>query len=148
MIDRPTGTTIAEALPNGRSARANMLAALMSGEALTAGELAAHAGITAQTASGHLGKLTEGGLFAVERQGRHCYARLASPAVAKALEGLMALPGHTAAKPQRPRGARDAAMRLARSCYDHLAGRLASPSPMPCGAVISFGCRTVSAWYG
>ena len=55
MIDRPTGNTIAEAaFLTGDPARANMLAALMSGEALTAGELAAHAGVTAQTASGHL----------------------------------------------------------------------------------------------
>jgi DNA-binding transcriptional ArsR family regulator len=125
MIDRPTGNTIAEAaFLMGDPARANMLAALMSGEALTAGELAAHAGVTAQTASGHLARLTEGGLVAVERQGRHRYVRLSSPAVAQVLEGLMALSGHTATKPQRPRGPRDEAIRLARSCYDHLAGRL------------------------
>jgi DNA-binding transcriptional ArsR family regulator len=125
MIDRPTGNTIAEAaFLMGDPARANMLAALMSGEAMTAGELAAHAGVTAQTASGHLARLTEGGLVAVERQGRHRYVRLSSPAVAQVLEGLMALSGHTATKPQRPRGPRDDAMRLARSCYDHLAGRL------------------------
>ena len=55
MIDRPTGNTIAEAaFLMGDPARANMLAALMSGVALTDGELAAHAGVTAQTASGHL----------------------------------------------------------------------------------------------
>lgn len=125
MIDRPTGNTIAEAaFLMGDPARANMLAALMGGEALTAGELAVHAGVTAQTASGHLARLTEGGLIAVERQGRHRYVRLASPAVAQALEGLMALSSHTIAKPQRPSGPRDEAMRLARSCYDHLAGRL------------------------
>ena len=124
MIDRPTGNTIAEAaFLMGDPARANMLAALMSGEALTAGELAAHAGVTAQTASGHLSRLTEGGLVAVERQGRHRYVRLSSPAVAQALEGLMALSGHTATQPQRPRGPRNEAMRLARSYYDHLAGR-------------------------
>jgi DNA-binding transcriptional ArsR family regulator len=57
----------------GDSARANMLDALMGGQALTASELAWRAGVTAQTASGHLAKLTEAGLFAVARQGRHRY---------------------------------------------------------------------------
>ncbi|MEH6718704.1 MAG: metalloregulator ArsR/SmtB family transcription factor [Aurantimonas endophytica] len=123
MIDPPTGGSIAaNAFLMGDPARANMLAALMGGEALTAGELAAHAGVTPQTASGHLARLRDGGLLAVERQGRHRYFRLASPQVAKALEGLMAL--SSAPGLARVRGPRDAAMRLARSCYDHLAGRL------------------------
>ncbi|MBB4004056.1 ArsR/SmtB family transcription factor [Aurantimonas endophytica] len=123
MIDPPTGGSIAaNAFLMGDPARANMLSALMGGEALTAGELAAHAGVTPQTASGHLARLRDGGLLAVERQGRHRYFRLASPQVAEALEGLMALSGKGPVP--RVRGPRDAAMRLARSCYDHLAGRL------------------------
>ncbi|UIJ74017.1 ArsR family transcriptional regulator [Aurantimonas sp. HBX-1] len=123
MIDPPTGSSIAAtAFLMGDPARANMLAALMGGVALTAGELAAHAGVTPQTASGHLARLQDGGLLAVERQGRHRYFRLASPQIAEALEGLMAL--SSASGPSRVRGPRDAAMRLARSCYDHLAGRL------------------------
>jgi DNA-binding transcriptional ArsR family regulator len=123
MIDPPTGGSIAaNAFLMGDPARANMLAALMGGEALTAGELAAHAGVTPQTASGHLARLRDGGLLAVVRQGRHRYFHLASPQVAEALEGLMALSGN--GQVRRVRGPRDAAMRLARSCYDHLAGRL------------------------
>lgn len=62
----------------GDLARASMLAALMDGRALTAAELARIAGITPQTASGHLARLTEAGLLAMERQGRHRYHRLAS----------------------------------------------------------------------
>ncbi|GGD42329.1 ArsR/SmtB family transcription factor [Aureimonas glaciei] len=125
MIDLPTGNTIAEtAFLMGDPARANMLAALVGGAALTAGELAAHAGVIPQTASGHRARLTDGRLVAVERQGRHRYFRLASSEVARALDGLMALSGGAARPPSRPRGPRDAAMRLARSCYDHLAGRL------------------------
>jgi DNA-binding transcriptional ArsR family regulator len=86
MIDLPTGNTIAEtAFLMGDPARANMLSALMSGAALTAGELAAHAGVTPQTASGHLARLRKCQLVAVERQGRHRYLRLASPEVAQAL---------------------------------------------------------------
>jgi DNA-binding transcriptional ArsR family regulator len=127
MTDLRTGGGIAAtAFLMGDPARAAMLAALLGGQALTAGELAAEAGIAAQTASGHLARLVEGGLVAVERQGRHRYVRLASPAVAEALEGLMALvPPAPAGATRRPRGPKDAAMRLARTCYDHMAGRLA-----------------------
>ncbi|WP_376090341.1 ArsR/SmtB family transcription factor [Roseomonas sp. CCTCC AB2023176] len=108
----------------GDPARLGMLSALMDGRALTAGELARVAGVAASTASGHLSVLVEAGLLAVERQGRHRYHRLASAEVARVLEGLMAL---SAARP-RPApvtGPRQAAMREARTCYDHLAGRLA-----------------------
>ena len=115
----------------GEPARANMLAALLDGRALTATELARSAGITPQTGSLHLARLTQAGLLAVERQGRHRYHRLASVAVAQMLEGMMSVSAGLAAAgaghPGRaPRvGPRDAAMRRARTCYDHLAGRLA-----------------------
>jgi DNA-binding transcriptional ArsR family regulator len=55
----------------GDPARANILAALLDGRALTATELAYFARVTPQTASGHLGKLAQANLLAVERQGRH-----------------------------------------------------------------------------
>jgi DNA-binding transcriptional ArsR family regulator len=111
----------------GDPARAGMLDALMDGRALTAGELAQVAGVTPQTASGHLARLVAAGLLAVEQQGRHRYHRLASPAVARALEGLTALAATAAAPPRRRirTGPRDAALREARTCYDHLAGRVA-----------------------
>jgi DNA-binding transcriptional ArsR family regulator len=125
MSNVASGNTIAEvASLIGDAARANMLSALMGGQALTAGELARHAGVSAQTTSGHLGKLTEAQLIAVEKQGRHRYYRLASPDVAHAIHALMAV---AASGPKRyhPIGPRDEAMRLARTCYDHIAGRLA-----------------------
>jgi DNA-binding transcriptional ArsR family regulator len=113
----------------GDPARLNMLAALMDGRALTAGELAGVAGVAPTTASGHLGRLLGAGLLAVEKQGRHRYHRLASPEVARVLEGLMALsaaPSEGRPVARAPRtGPRDQAMREARTCYDHLAGRLA-----------------------
>jgi DNA-binding transcriptional ArsR family regulator len=119
----PSASTLAEtAALIGDPARAAMLAALLDGRALTAGELAAIAGITPQTASGHLARLSAAGLVAVSPQGRHRYHRLASPAVARILEDLSLL----AAAPKRlATGPKDAQMRLARTCYDHLAGRLA-----------------------
>jgi DNA-binding transcriptional ArsR family regulator len=108
----------------GDPARANMLTALMDGRALTATELARAASIAPQTASGHLTRLVGAGLLAVERQGRHRYHRLASPGVARMLEGVMAV-AETNAATRLVVGPRDQAMRAARTCYDHLAGRLA-----------------------
>ncbi len=106
----------------GDPTRANMLWALMDGGALTAKELAFAAHVSAPTASGHLGRLAEAGLLAVTRQGRHRYYRLASPAVGAMMEGLLAGSGLDSA-PLRPwRGGE--ALRTARTCYDHLAGRL------------------------
>lgn len=110
----------------GDPARAVMLNALMDGRALTASELADMAGITPQTASGHLSRLTTAGLLVIEKQGRHRYHRLASPAIAQMIEGIMQVA--SALNPPRRKvviGPRDAAMRTARSCYDHLAGRMA-----------------------
>ncbi|WEK51728.1 MAG: helix-turn-helix transcriptional regulator [Candidatus Kaistia colombiensis] len=124
MSNLVSGTTLAEiAALIGDVARANMLSALMDGRALSAGELAYHAGVGAPTTSGHLAKLTEAQILAVEKQGRHRYYRLATPAVAQALESLMSLSAE-GPKRHRPTGPHDEAMRAARTCYDHLAGRL------------------------
>lgn len=107
----------------GDPARANILAALMDDRARTATELAFIAGVSPQTASAHLAKLTEGRLLTLERQGRHRYYRLAGPRVAQALEALMVV-AVDGPRRHRPPGPRDPAVRNARTCYDHLAGRL------------------------
>jgi DNA-binding transcriptional ArsR family regulator len=108
------GTLLAE------PARAAMLLALLDGTARPAGELARAAGVGAPTASAHLKRLLEGGLLAVQAQGRHRYYRLAGDEVAGWLEAL-ALP-RTPVTLAPPTG--DAALRRARSCYRHLAGAL------------------------
>ncbi|GAB4362774.1 MAG: winged helix-turn-helix domain-containing protein [Kiloniellaceae bacterium] len=109
----------------GVPARANMMAALMDGRAQTASELAFVAGVTPQTASSHLAKLTDAGLIAVEKQGRHRYYRLAGPAVAEALEPLSHLAPNTRVPERRSAQLRRVGdLRTARFCYDHLAGRL------------------------
>ncbi|GGF41624.1 ArsR family transcriptional regulator [Aliidongia dinghuensis] len=108
----------------GDPARANMLAALMDGRALTATELAFMARVTPQTASAHLAKLSDSHLLAVTKQGRHRYFRLASPLVGRMLEGIMAVAAIEAPQRHRPPSVKDAALRQARTCYDHLAGRL------------------------
>lgn len=109
----------------GEPARAAMLTVLMDGRALTAAELAGVAGITPQTASTHLARLIGAELVTVEKQGRNRYHRLAGPAVAWLLENLMQHTAGDVARQCVPRaGPRDEAMRRARTCYDHLAGRL------------------------
>jgi DNA-binding transcriptional ArsR family regulator len=107
----------------GDPARAAMLLALLDGRALPATQLAWIAGVSPQAASNHLAKLADGGLVAVSPQGRHRYYRLAGAEVAQALEALarLAPTPRPLAPPLSPKARR---LREARTCYDHLAGRL------------------------
>ncbi|MFZ5488768.1 MAG: ArsR/SmtB family transcription factor [Pseudomonadota bacterium] len=106
----------------GEPARAAMLLALGDGRALPAGELAACAGVSAGTASGHLAAMREAGLLDAKQQGRHRYYRLASAQVAALLESLMLV---AAQNPARVASSRvDPLLRAGRTCYSHLAGRL------------------------
>jgi DNA-binding transcriptional ArsR family regulator len=108
----------------GDPARTNILAALMDGRALTSTELAYIARVAPQTASGHLAKLTRANLLAVESQGRRRYYRITSALVGQMLESIMAVAADQAPL-RRARSSRiDEQMRSARTCYDHLAGRL------------------------
>jgi DNA-binding transcriptional ArsR family regulator len=107
----------------GDPARANILCALLDGRALTAGELAYSAGVSPQTTSGHLAKLTGSKLLSVVRQGRHRYYRIAGAHVGRMLESIMDVA--VAGPPRyRPRSGREQELRHARTCYDHLAGLL------------------------
>jgi DNA-binding transcriptional ArsR family regulator len=115
---------VEEAALVGDTARANMLAALMGGQALTASELAACARISKSTASGHLGKLVGARLRAVTQKRRNRYYRIASPLVAHMLESIKAVAAIETPPRHQPRSAQDDALRFARTCYDHLAGRL------------------------
>ena len=107
----------------GEPARTRILTALLTGRAMTAKELAYFARVTAATASSHLSRLVAGQLLVMEKQGRCHYYRLRSADVARAIEGLMTVatvpsngwPPHHRVEP---------ALREARLCYDHMAGRL------------------------
>jgi DNA-binding transcriptional ArsR family regulator len=121
MKDGPNIVGIAALV--GDHARAEVLTALMSGQALTATELAEVAGVTKQTVSTHLAKLVESKLLAVEQQGRHRYFRLADRDVAHLLESLMGVAYRVGAVRIRS-SPREPALRKARVCYDHLAGEL------------------------
>ena len=107
----------------GDPARANILLALMDNRALTAGELAHAARVSPQTSSSHLVKLTNAKLLQVTQQGRHRYYRLASTLVAQMLEAVMVVAGDRLSS-LRPLTRASEELRAARSCYDHLAGRL------------------------
>jgi DNA-binding transcriptional ArsR family regulator len=123
MVAEPDITNIAALLAD--SSRATMLVALLGKDALPASELAHKASISPQTASSHLSKLVAGNLIAVERHGRHRYYRLASEDIGRFIETLATI----AAVPRVPSINdldEDAkAIRYARTCYDHLAGKVA-----------------------
>ena len=119
-----TGFLIAEiAGLVGDPARAAMLMELLDGRAHSATELAYAAGVTPQTASAHLAKLTEAGLLAAVREGRHRYFRLASPKVVELLEAIVAV-AVANRPPYRPLSRQARELSAARICDDHLAGRL------------------------
>src|ERR1700744_2860597 len=116
----------------GDPARAAILVALLDGRALTAGELALAGNISAQSASGHLSKLTAGGLLAVRSQGRHRYYERVSSDVAHALEAAGSLASLRVNRGTNGDGSHmpnerlaNSDIRMARSCYDHLAGVVA-----------------------
>jgi DNA-binding transcriptional ArsR family regulator len=107
----------------GNPARANILMALADGRALTASELAYAAGVSPQTASEHLARLRAANLLALTKQGRHSYFRLSSPKIARMIESIMVVAADGPPR-YRPRWNGDDALRIARTCYDHIAGRL------------------------
>jgi DNA-binding transcriptional ArsR family regulator len=107
----------------GDPTRARMLAALMGGQYLAAGELAAAAGVGAATASTHIGKLLDSGLVTLRVQGRHRYVRLADAEIAHALEALSLVAERGAAANKWEQGAYKP-LKAARTCYSHLAGEL------------------------
>jgi DNA-binding transcriptional ArsR family regulator len=118
---RPRADVAAAAALLAEPARAELVLALMDGTARPAAELAAHAGIAASTASGHLARLTERGWLTVSQRGRYRYYTIASAEVAAAVEALSLV-----APPREIRTLREATrselIRHARTCYDHLAG--------------------------
>ncbi|HEY3837275.1 MAG TPA: helix-turn-helix transcriptional regulator [Bryobacteraceae bacterium] len=124
MVDEPDIAVTAALF--GDRVRAAMLIALLDRSALSAGQLALAANVSAQTASFHLAKLTAGSLLVSSRRGRNHLYRLAGPAVARALESLGALSTANLDQQQHPpdrfRSERMRQLRAARTCYDHLAG--------------------------
>jgi DNA-binding transcriptional ArsR family regulator len=104
-------------------ARAKVLLALADGRSLAASVLAAEAGVATSTASHHLAKLVDGGLITASNRGRNRYFTLAGPRVGELIEAVARV------APVQPitslrQGTRAHAVRYARRCYDHLAGRL------------------------
>jgi DNA-binding transcriptional ArsR family regulator len=103
--------------------RCRILLALGDGRALPASRLADEAGVSPATASSHLRKLTGAGLLTVETHGRHRYYRLAGPDVGQLIEALQQLAPASPVRSLR-QDTRARALREARTCYDHIAGRL------------------------
>jgi DNA-binding transcriptional ArsR family regulator len=103
--------------------RARIVAALTDGRSLPASVIAQESGVAASTASEHLARLVAGGVLQVERSGRHRYYHLAGPEVAAAVEALAVIAPQPPVRSLRE-STRAAALRRARTCYDHLAGQL------------------------
>jgi DNA-binding transcriptional ArsR family regulator len=108
----------------GDTARATVLAALMGGEALTTGELAAIAGVAKSTMSEHLTRLERAGLVSSTVHRQFKYYRIASPRVATMMESIKVVAAIDCPPRHQPKSAKDDALRTARTCYDHFAGRL------------------------
>jgi DNA-binding transcriptional ArsR family regulator len=113
--------TVGRAL--GDPHRARFVLALLGGQQLSAGELANLAGASSSLTSAHLAKLLDAGLVTASKRGRNRHYRLASSEVARSVESLLAI-----APPPPTRGLAEVtveqSLRRARTCYDHLAGRL------------------------
>ncbi len=108
----------------GSTARATIFAALMGGQALTGSELAFLARISRPTASEHLAKLVTARLITVTKKRRYRYYSIASPLVARMLEGIKAVAAIEVPPRYHPHSTQDDRLRFARTCYDHLAGQL------------------------
>ena len=122
MIEGPSIAAVGALI--GDPARANILTALLDGRRWTATELSIVAGVAPQTASGHLRMLVDGALLTVEKDGRHRYFRLANHNVAEAVELLATIASSSPHYRRTRRGPREPEMRVARTCYDHIAGHL------------------------
>ncbi len=120
-VHPPDAAVVPTAVLLADPSRVTMLWALMDGRRLPAGDLARLAGIRASTASEHLARLIDAGWLSVEQTGRHRYLRLVHPGVAELLETMAVVDGTP--QPSMRRVGPTGAMRLARSCYDHLAGQ-------------------------
>ncbi|KKD53176.1 MULTISPECIES: ArsR/SmtB family transcription factor [Paenibacillus] len=103
--------------------RAAILTALLDGRFHTASELAHMAGIKPQTTSFHLAKMTEAQVITVEKQGRHRYYGIQDPEVAQVMESLLSIAPPVPIKSLK-QASENEAIRLARTCYDHVAGHL------------------------
>jgi DNA-binding transcriptional ArsR family regulator len=103
--------------------RVAMLDVLMDGCEHAVGALARAANIAPSTAIGHVGRLEEGGLVVSRRDGRRRLVRLAGPSVTASYEALAELSRETAVNGLRASTRREQ-LAAARTCYDHLAGRL------------------------
>lgn len=135
-MDAQRLATIAAAL--GSETRAAIVCALLSGGAHSGRELARHLSLAPSTVSEHLARLADAGLVVIEAQGRHRYARLADEDVAAVVEGLLATAPDV---PPVPRPRVPHALAFARSCYDHIAGRLGVAL---CDALVERGAVAVS----
>ncbi|NPC91579.1 winged helix-turn-helix transcriptional regulator [Bacillus sp. WMMC1349] len=103
--------------------RSRILICLMDGRYHSAGELALAAKIKPQTASFHLKKIAESGIIKVKNEGRHRFYSLKDAESAAILESFLAISPTPAVNSFNQTSSKKT-IKLARTCYDHLAGEL------------------------
>lgn len=106
----------------GDKTRSIILWSLLDGKAYTATELAVFANISRQSVSNHLSKLIGADLVMAEKQGRYRYFRLTNEQVAQVIESMASLIPNK--KIEIKKSAEVQKLSFARTCYDHLAGKL------------------------
>jgi DNA-binding transcriptional ArsR family regulator len=104
--------------------RAAMVELLLDGRDHSVRALAQAAGVAPSTATGHLGRLEAGGVAVSRRDGRERLVRLAGPEAAAAYEALAELARERVPVNGLREWTRREQLRAARTCYDHLAGKL------------------------
>jgi DNA-binding transcriptional ArsR family regulator len=100
-----------------------MLDALLDGRDHTLSGLAGVAGVAVSTAAEHLERLERGGIVVSARAGSRRLVGLSGPDVAAALEALTKLSRDGQVNGLKAWNRREE-LRAARTCYDHVAGRL------------------------
>ncbi|QIK62138.1 helix-turn-helix transcriptional regulator [Leucobacter viscericola] len=121
MTERPSLSEVGAAI--AEPARLRILQELLAGTPLPAGALAARLGLSPSTVSSHVARLLDAKLVSVTSRGRTRLVTIATPEVAEAVESLLRLSAEPAVTSLAKHTQR-AALREARTCYDHLAGRL------------------------
>ena len=120
--------------------RVAMVELLLDGRDHSLQALARAAGVASSTVTGHLGRLEAGGVVVSRRDGRERLVRLAGPEAAAAYEALAELSCERASINGLREWTRLEELRAARTCYDHLAGKLGvsiADAALTAGAIAS-----------
>ncbi|ARY92761.1 MULTISPECIES: ArsR/SmtB family transcription factor [Lacticaseibacillus] len=122
IVAAPNVTDLAAMLAD--NTRSAIIDVLMDGKAYTLSEITQRLTVTPQTVSYHLHRMWAIGVVNQIKSGRHHYYRLASSELAATFESLSTV-APTKIEHRLSQRKSATAMTYCRSCYDHLAGKVA-----------------------